>query len=75
MRAPFTLRRSLMLAIGAIGVSVMALLPAAPALADPPPVCGATVTTNVTLAADLVCAGDALVIGADRIVFQAPTSA
>ena len=65
MRATI-IRRGLFVAAGS--ALVLALLPAAPALADPG--CGAVVVANVTLTADLVCAGNALVIGADSLTIN-----
>ncbi len=61
-----TIRRALF--VGAGAAVVLALLPATPALADPP--CGATVVADVTVTADLTCAGNWLVIGADNLTID-----
>src|SRR2546423_11409696 len=60
------LRRGLLIG-GAAGLAA-AVLPGTPAWASPS--CGSTLTTNTTLTADLVCAGDGLIIGADGITLN-----
>ena len=63
-------RRLKRLASLAAGAAVV-LVPAAPAAAAPAPVtCGAVLTASTTLHADLICTGDALVIGADGITLN-----
>lgn len=59
-------RRTRLLA--AAGGLAIALVPAAPGLAAPAPIpCGTVLTASVTLQADMLCTGDALVAGADGI--------
>src|SRR4051794_4427866 len=60
------LRQGLLIG-GAAGLAA-AVLPGTPAWASPS--CGSTLTTNTTLTADLVCAGDGLIIGADGITLN-----
>jgi len=61
------LRRGLLIG-GAAGLAA-ALLPGTPAWAGPVS-CGSTITANTTLTANLVCAGDGLIIGADGITLN-----
>jgi Periplasmic copper-binding protein (NosD) len=52
----------------AAGALLVALIPGTPAMANPP--CGSTVIANLTLTGDLVCAGNALTIGANAITID-----
>lgn len=54
---------------GAAGLA-LAAIPAVPAMAGPNPPCGSTITVNTTLSGNMVCAGDALRIGADGITLN-----
>jgi hypothetical protein len=56
------------IAIVAVAGLAVAIIPATPALAMP--VCGATLLVNTTLTSDLVCAGNALKIGAAGIILD-----
>lgn len=57
--------RTLLVLSGVIIVTITGVV-ATPAAAAPPS-CGAVITRSTTLTADLVCAGDGLVIGASRL--------
>ena len=59
------LSRAKKVGIVAAGALLVALIPGTPAMANPP--CGTTVLANLTLTGDLVCAGNALSIGASSI--------
>jgi hypothetical protein len=61
------MRRGLL--IGAAAGLAAAALPGTPAWAGPVS-CGSTITSNTTLTADLVCAGDGLIIGANGITLN-----